>query len=1005
MKKTLLLLTVIALLFLSQNTVAQTYHQLSSGAFLQDWSNAGLITVNNDWTGVPSIIGYRGDTATSLTNVDPQKIINASYSTVLNVTANQSAPNTNTSGGIAEFEITNPVVALQGSGTADAPNLVVYLDATGCTGIHVKFNVRDIDGSADNSAQQFSLQYRIGNTGDFVNIPSGYIADATSGPSLAILVTSMDVTLPVDCENKSELQIRFMTTNATGSDEWIGIDDINISKSSAVTPTITVTAPVSGNQWAQGSTHNITWTAIGTNTNVKIDYTGDASATTPIWENIDTVAAISGTYSAQIPADLAPGDLYRIRITDIPETTFGLSDIFSIMAAPAPIATFVPSDGATNIGIASDIIITFDVPVRKIDNTEISGTDLLSLVTLKTTDASGTVVPFTATIDAAKKVITINPDADLVNEQLYYVAIDPVEGLSDNTTVAESATFTTAASLAPAISDVTIAEVAPYYAGDLVTIKWVSKNVTDVKIEAWIPSESKWDVIIPITPSDGIETFIIPIEASYSTDYKIRITDLANAAVSAESSIFTIIGAISEVKVTEIAPYFAGDAIQVNWVAKNIPTVKIELFDPATSSWSDLVTGVSAADGNKIITLPATLAYSTAYKVRVSDEALDSKARTESGVFEVDAVAGDLKALRAQPVGAIVKFTGTATVTFVRTYRNQKYLQDGTAAIVIDDPTTAPGFITGTYAAGDGITNIVGKMSLYSGLIEFTPTKTTGEPATGIVIVPEVRTLASLTAADQCKLIKIENFAFLTPTQYDVNGKFPITSKSYDIEGIDKALMVYRTLFTEANYLGGYVPVGPISSVVLVGQFNAQMQITARSWSDMTVPIVADFDADKTFALTGENVTFMDMSGNHPTSWEWTFTGGTPATSTEQNPVVTYSAPGTYSVTLKATNAAGGNSIISKTNFFSIGVVGISSQSSTVSVYPNPTNGRLFITNPSKDAQEITVFSSIGKQVNSSVSADGIISLDIKSQTKGMYLIRITNKNTKSVQVKKVVLY
>ena len=134
MKKTLLLLTVIAFLFLSQNTVAQTYHLLSSGPFTQNWTNITLISVNDDWSGVTSIIGYRGDDATIGTGVDPQTLLNPSFSTVIDVNSNQTAPNTFATGGVSEFEITDPVVALSGSGTADAPNLVVYLDATGCTG-------------------------------------------------------------------------------------------------------------------------------------------------------------------------------------------------------------------------------------------------------------------------------------------------------------------------------------------------------------------------------------------------------------------------------------------------------------------------------------------------------------------------------------------------------------------------------------------------------------------------------------------------------------------------------------------------------------------------------------------------------------------------------------------------------------------------------------------------------------------------------------------------------
>lgn len=48
----------------------------------------------------------------------------------------------------------------------------------------------------------------------------------------------------------------------------------------------------------------------------------------------------------------------------------------------------------------------------------------------------------------------------------------------------------------------------------------------------------------------------------------------------------------------------------------------------------------------------------------------------------------------------------------------------------------------------------------------------------------------------------------------------------------------------------------------------------------------------------GESVHFLDMSTGNATSWNWTFEGGTPATSTEQNPVITYNKAGSYAVTL-----------------------------------------------------------------------------------------------------------
>ena len=67
----------------------------------------------------------------------------------------------------------------------------------------------------------------------------------------------------------------------------------------------------------------------------------------------------------------------------------------------------------------------------------------------------------------------------------------------------------------------------------------------------------------------------------------------------------------------------------------------------------------------------------------------------------------------------------------------------------------------------------------------------------------------------------------------------------------------------------------------------------------------ANFTADRTTVCPGGSVKFTDLSLNNPTSWLWTFAGGTPGSSTSQNPTITYNSAGNYTVTLRATNSLG----------------------------------------------------------------------------------------------------
>jgi M6 family metalloprotease-like protein len=119
----------------------------------------------------------------------------------------------------------------------------------------------------------------------------------------------------------------------------------------------------------------------------------------------------------------------------------------------------------------------------------------------------------------------------------------------------------------------------------------------------------------------------------------------------------------------------------------------------------------------------------------------------------------------------------------------------------------------------------------------------------------------------------------------------------------------------------------PVVVYETAGTYRVSLTVTNNGGSDtetktayITVNVVApvaDFQADITSVTENNSISFADLSTNYPTNWVWTFPGGTPGTSTEQNPVITYPTAGYYDVTLTATNSAG-STTETKTDYISV---------------------------------------------------------------------------------------
>jgi PKD repeat protein len=155
------------------------------------------------------------------------------------------------------------------------------------------------------------------------------------------------------------------------------------------------------------------------------------------------------------------------------------------------------------------------------------------------------------------------------------------------------------------------------------------------------------------------------------------------------------------------------------------------------------------------------------------------------------------------------------------------------------------------------------------------------------------------------------------------------------------------------------------------------------------IPPVADFVANPIQVELDSAVQFTDLSsGGIITSWSWTFEGGTPASSTEQNPKVFYNSLGTFDVTLVVTNVDGTDT---KTKVDYIVVednIGISTPSvSNFHIWPNPTTGLVNFDVPI-GTQEIAVYSLVGNKVYSATISTTKSNLNLKELQKGVYFVK-----------------
>lgn len=222
---------------------------------------------------------------------------------------------------------------------------------------------------------------------------------------------------------------------------------------------------------------------------------------------------------------------------------------------------------------------------------------------------------------------------------------------------------------------------------------------------------------------------------------------------------------------------------------------------------------------------------------------------------------------------------------------------DGAADLISDTVTNI--LTWDTLADGDSLQWVV--YSNGTGPLEATICWT--DPA-GTPVTPALDPTASMLVND-LDLRIIENSSGTMNMPFVLNPAMPSMAATMGDNVRDNVEKVYMASPTAGFYVIRIKHKGSLTG----GSQAVSLVVSGVAPGPASTPPVADFIAADTTLCAGDSVQFTDLSTNIPTTWSWTFQGGTPATASVPNPMVHYTTPGTYMVKLVVSNLFGADSL------------------------------------------------------------------------------------------------
>jgi hypothetical protein len=220
--------------------------------------------------------------------------------------------------------------------------------------------------------------------------------------------------------------------------------------------------------------------------------------------------------------------------------------------------------------------------------------------------------------------------------------------------------------------------------------------------------------------------------------------------------------------------------------------------------------------------------------------------------------------LRNGTLGEFYELDAEAIISYVVTEntRNQKYIQDSGAGILIDDTA---GTLSTPLSAGDGIFGLQGELSQFSGVLQFVPiANLPGASSNGNSITPLFVTaneLATNGEAYESRLIRLLNVEFADMGTFADNTNYDVTTAG----GTD--MTVCRVSFGDEDIIGTAIPGVPVDVIGLAGEFNGTYQILPRFASDIDFTLSNEEFSTASFSMfpnpaNGNTVTITSSSNN-----------------------------------------------------------------------------------------------------------------------------------------------